>query len=100
MQYAKDFTDALQFIWGEGFLSPGGPDEVAEMVAGIDLTGKRVLDVGSGLGGVDILLAIRHGAAVVVGIDVELQVVESARALIASKGLTERVTFEQVARDV
>ena len=32
MQYAKDFTDALQFMWGEGFLSPGGPEEVAEMV--------------------------------------------------------------------
>ena len=42
MQYAKDFTDALQFMWGEGFLSPGGPEEVAEMVAGIGLTGKRL----------------------------------------------------------
>jgi SAM-dependent methyltransferase len=96
MQYAKEFTDALQFMWGEGFLSPGGPEEVAEMVAGIDLTGKRVLDVGSGLGGVDILLATRHGAAAVVGIDVEPQLVESARALIATKGLTERVTFQLV----
>ena len=96
MQYAKDFTDALQFMWGEGFLSPGGPEEVAEMVAGIDLSGKRVLDIGSGLGGVDILLATTHGAAAVVGIDVESQLVESARALIAAKGLTERVTFQLV----
>ena len=96
MQYAKDFTDALQFIWSEVFLSPGGPEEVAEMVAGIDLTGKRVLDVGSGLGGVDILLATRHGAAAAVGIDVEAQLVESARALIATKDLTERVTFQLV----
>lgn len=86
----------MQFMWGEGFLSPGGPEEVAEMVAGIDLTGKRVLDVCSGLGGVDILLATRHGAAAVVGIDVEPQLVESARALIATKGLTERVTFQLV----
>ena len=97
MQYAKDFTDALQFMWGEGFLSPGGPEEVAEMVAGIDLSGKRVLDIGSGLGGVDILLATTHGAAAVVGIDVESQLVESARALIAAKGLTDRVTFQLVA---
>ncbi len=96
MQYAKDFTDALQFMWGEGFLSPGGPDEVAEMVAGIELTGKRVLDIGSGLGGVDILLATDHGAAEVIGIDVEPQLVESARALIAARGLTERVTFQLV----
>jgi ubiquinone/menaquinone biosynthesis C-methylase UbiE len=96
MQYAKDFTDALQFMWGEGFLSPGGPEEVAEMVAGIDLTGKQVLDVGSGLGGVDVLLATKHGAAQVIGIDVEQQLVEAARALISAKGLTERVTFQLV----
>jgi len=96
MQYAKDFTDALQFMWGEGFLSPGGPEEVAEMVVGLDLTGKRVLDGGSGLGGVDLLLAVEHGAAQVVGIDVEPQLVDAARALIAAKGLSERVTFRLV----
>lgn len=96
MQYAKDFTAALQFVWGEGFLSPGGPEEVAEMVAGIDLSGKRVLDIGSGLGGVDILLATTHGAAEVVGIDVEPQLVDSARALAAAKGLRERVKFQLV----
>ena len=97
MQYAKEFTDALQFMWGEGFLSPGGPEEVAEMVAGIDLTGKRVLDIGSGLGGVDILLAREHGAAEVVGIDVEEQLVEAARTLVSAKGLAQRVTFQLVA---
>jgi ubiquinone/menaquinone biosynthesis C-methylase UbiE len=96
MQYAKDFTDALQFMWGEGFLSPGGPEEVAEMIAGIDVSNKRVLDIGSGLGGVDILLATKHGAAQVIGIDVEEQLVESARALVSAKGLMERVTFQLV----
>src|SRR4030095_14409212 len=96
MQYAKNFTDALQFMWGEGFLSPGGPEEVAEMVAGIDLAGKRVLDIGSGLGGVDALLVTRHGAAQVVGIDVEPQLVGAARALVAGKGVTERVTVQLV----
>src|SRR4030095_11810942 len=96
MQYAKNFTDALQFMWGEGFLSPGGPEEVAEMIAGIDVSNKRVLDIGSGLGGVDILLATKHGAAQVIGIDVEEQLVESARALVSAKGLMERVTFQLV----
>jgi ubiquinone/menaquinone biosynthesis C-methylase UbiE len=96
MQYAKDFTDALQFMWGEGFLSPGGPQEVAEMVVGIDLADKRVLDIGSGLGGVDILLVAEHGAAEVIGIDVEEQLVDSARALVSAKGLSKQVKFELV----
>ena len=96
MQYAKDFTDALQFMWGEGFLSPGGPQEVAEMVSDIDLAGKRVLDIGSGLGGVDMLLVTKHGAAEIIGIDVEEQLVESARALISAKGLIKQVTFQLV----
>ena len=96
MQYAKNFTDALQFMWGEGFLSPGGPEEVAEMVSGLDLNGKRVLDIGSGIGGVDLLLATAHRASEVLGIDVEPQLVESARALIASRGLAERIAFQLV----
>ncbi len=90
MQYAKGFTDALQFMWNEGFLSPGGPEEVAAMSGGIDLKGKH----GSGLGGIDILLATAHGAAYVIGVDVEAQLVEAASCLIASKGLSERIAFK------
>ena len=70
MQYSKTFTDALQFMWGKGFLSPGGPEEVDDMLRGEVVTGRRVLDIGSGLGGVDLLLVERHGAGEVVGIDV------------------------------
>ncbi|MER8413011.1 class I SAM-dependent methyltransferase [Mesorhizobium sp. M1342] len=97
MQYPKDLTDALEIIWGEGILSPGGPEEIAQMLNGIDLSGSRVLDIGSGLGGVDVLLAAKHGATAVVGIDVEPQLVESARDLVARKGLAGRITFQLVA---
>ena len=41
----------LELIWGEGFMAPGGPAKVDDLVSGLDLQGKRVLDIGSGLGG-------------------------------------------------
>lgn len=96
MQYAKAFTDCLQFMWGKGFLSPGGPEEVADMVRAHSLVGKRVLDIGSGLGGVDALLVSEHGAGSVIGIDVEPQLIEAARNLVAEKGLTASITFQLV----
>ena len=90
MQYSKAFTDALQFAWGEGFLSPGGPAEVDAMLRGHDIRGRRVLDIGSGLGGVDVLLVAPHGAAEVIGIDVEEPLIDASRALISSRGLADR----------
>jgi len=77
-------------------MSPGGPEEVAEILSGCGLGGWRVLDIGSGLGGVDLILAERHGAAEVIGIDVEDQLVEAATRLASTKRLSERVKFELV----
>ncbi|MDQ0468660.1 class I SAM-dependent methyltransferase [Labrys wisconsinensis] len=96
MQYSEAFTKALQFMWGDGFLSPGGPEEVEDMLRGHDLSGCRVLDIGAGLGGVDALLVSRHGAAAVLGIDVEAPLIEAARSLIAERGLSDRVAFQLV----
>ena len=90
---ARRFTDALQFVWGEGFLSPGGAEEVAALLQGEDLKDRRVLDIGSGAGGVDELLVTRHGAAEVVGIDVEPALVAEAAGRIAAKGLSGRIRF-------
>ena len=36
--YHAKLTVILEAIWGEGFLSPGGADEVARLVAGLDFT--------------------------------------------------------------
>ena len=96
MQYAKAFSDALQFIWGKGFLSPGGPEEVREMLAGHDLCDSTVLDIGSGLGGIDILLAREHGAKQVIGIDVDPRLIEEARHLVREEGLESRIRFDLV----
>lgn len=95
-EYTEELVALLGALWGEGFLSPGGPEEVAELLSGLDLRGKRVLDVGCGAGGIDLLLARDHGAAEVVGVDVEAPALRCARALIERHGLGERVSFRQV----
>ena len=42
-QYNEKFNTALQWMWGDGFLSPSGPEEVASMLEGVDLGGVQFL---------------------------------------------------------
>ena len=91
-EYDNTFTTGLEWVWGPGFLSPGGSEEVATLLDGIDISGLRVLDVGCGLGGVDICLVENHHAAQVVGIDVLPHLVERCNRLFAEKRLDERLS--------
>lgn len=86
----------LEELWGDGYLSPGGPDEVARVLDGLDLTGKRVLDIGCGAGEITLSLARDHGAAEVVGLDVEEAVCTAARARSAAAGMGQRVRIDCV----
>ena len=42
--YHDKMIGMLEAIWGEGYLSPGGPDEVARLVGDDDLSGCSILD--------------------------------------------------------
>jgi phosphoethanolamine N-methyltransferase len=95
-EYNEDFITALQWMWGDGYLSPGGPREVAKMLGGVQVNGRKVLDVGCGLGAIDVLLSQTYGAASVVGIDIEQPLVDHARCRIESAGLAESVRIEYV----
>lgn len=94
--YDNQHIAFLEDIWGAGFLSPGGADEAARVVEGIDLTGMRAIDIGCGSGAISVLLARDLGAAHVVGIDVEHEVCDAARRYVAEAGLTDRVEIKQV----
>ena len=50
-EYHDNMVAMLELIWGEGYMAPGGADNVARMLEGIETRGKRVLDIGSGIGG-------------------------------------------------
>ncbi len=86
----------LGALWGEGYLSPGGPDEVARVIEGLDLRGKRVLDIGCGSGAITLSLVQDHGAGHVTGIDVETPVCEAARARVQAAGVGDRITIRKV----
>lgn len=94
--YNDGYTAFLWDVWGEGYLSPGGPEEVSRIVAGLNLEGARVLDIGCGSGAVTLSLALDHGAADVTGIDVEAPVCEAARQRASAAGATDHITIRQV----
>ena len=89
-EYTDELIAMLELVWGKGFLSPGGPEAVKEIVRNHDLTDKQVLDIGCGLGGIELILARDFGARVT-GIDIEKELVHRANGLMASEGLADRV---------
>ena len=94
--YPEDAAGRLELIWGEGFLSPGGPAEVSRLIGGKDITGCDVLDIGSGTGGVDIVLVRDHGAGTVIGIDVEKRLVDLATDRSQKLRLNGRIKYQVV----
>ena len=76
-------------------MAPGGPELPDRLVAGLELQGKRLLDIGSGLGGPSCHLAEKHGA-IVTGVDIEPQLVEISNRRALRRGLAEQVEFRLV----
>jgi ubiquinone/menaquinone biosynthesis C-methylase UbiE len=95
-EYDDGMQALLQIIWGDGFLSPGGPEEVARLLEGSDIAHCTVLDVGCGLGAIDELLVREYGAAEVVGIDVDPSLLAGMQARIERAKLTDRIRGRQV----
>lgn len=94
--YDDQHIEFLEALWGDGYLSPGGPEEVARLLAGTEVSGHSVLDIGCGTGGIAVSLADEYGASSVVGIDVEDPVCTAARERVASRCLSDRVEIRKV----
>ena len=94
-EYHDNMVTMLELIWGEGYMAPGGPGNVAKMLDGFDTYGKRILDIGCGIGGPVFEMARTHGAEVV-GIDLEKPLIDRANTAAALHGLDDRCTFQVV----
>jgi len=94
--YSKDGADQLQLIWGDGFLSPGGPAELARIIGKNSVAGLTILDIGSGAGGADVVLVRDHAARKVIGIDVAQGLVELAAARARRLRLDDRIEYQLV----
>lgn len=81
--YDENFIELVEMIYGEGFLSQGGPAAVAHMVKGYALDNLKVLDIGAGLGGPALYLAECYSADIT---GLEPQQFLHARAVQAAHG--------------
>lgn len=95
-QYSDGVIAGMQMLYGEGFLSPGGPDEVGQLLSDFDPAGMRVLDIGCGLGGCAIMLVRDYGVAHVTGIDIEPELVARATSAVNDAGLHASISISQV----
>jgi phosphoethanolamine N-methyltransferase len=96
-EYDDGMQALLQIIWGDGFLSPGGAEEVARLLEGSDISGCTLLDVGCGLGAIDEILIREYHAASVIAIDIDPALLTGMQARIERAGMTDRIRGLQVA---
>lgn len=94
-EYHDSMVAMLELVWGEGFMAPGGEGNVAKMVEGLELAGRRVLDLGCGTAGPACILAGKYRAHVV-GTDLEAPLIDRARRRAADLGLGDRTEFRVV----
>ena len=85
----------LELIWGQGYMAPGGPGNVAKLLDGACPRGKRILDIGCGIGGPALEMARSHDAEVV-GIDLEQPLIDRANLAAHRFGMTGQCTFQVV----
>jgi phosphoethanolamine N-methyltransferase len=94
-QYSRAGILRYEKVFGDGYVSTGGPETTAYLCSKLGdflRPGLRVLDVGSGIGGAAFHLAREYGA-VVTGIDLSPEMVALAQERSAEADAGTAVTF-------
>lgn len=95
VQYNKNGLKRYEWIFGETFLSTGGIETTNKVLAHVSLEpGSKILDIGSGTGGHDFIMAERYKAHVL-GIDLSRNMMDVAiKHLEDRPHLKNQVKFE------
>ena len=94
--YPAELINCLEVFRGKGFLSPGGPQEVCEILKGIPLSGRSILDIGCCIAGPAIVMARDLNAQKVFGIDVEPQVIERGTLNVINANLRTEIELKLI----
>ena len=92
-QYNQRNIETMETVYGRGYLSAGGDEEVAKVLDQFDLKGKRILDMGCGLGGASVTMARDLNATDVVGYDIDEEVLKRAQLLVDDNQVGDRVSL-------
>lgn len=90
-EYSEDFCSLLETAYGPGFLSEGGSEAIDNLVKDFQLADKKILDIGSGLGGAAIHIAGKYNANAT-GIEINQIMVDEAN-LRVPENLENQVKF-------
>ena len=95
-EYDDGFVCVLEAVWGEGFLSPGGAEEVEKIVGDADLSNRCILDIGCGTGGVTQFLMKRYRPCKIIGVDVEQSLIKKCREMAAENSMGEGLVYQHI----
>ena len=86
--------DTMELVYGTGYMSAGGDNEVLKIFEGIDVQGKDILDLGCGLGGAAITIAKNLNPSHVVGFDIDPIVMQRAEKLVKKSDLENEIELD------
>ena len=93
-EYSQKQINTLEMIWGEGFLSPGGSDEIDLVLNNKSIKNMKILDIGCGDGSAAFHFINKHSVGHVTAVDVEKEVIDRANELRANYNLEKFVDFK------
>ena len=92
-EYDYKLVTLCEAVWGKGYISPGGPEEVERIVGDTVLEGKHVLDVGCGSGGISRFIVTRFNTGHITGVDVDTYLIGLCHQQAAAVGLADRLSY-------